>query len=99
MSYFTMSYFTMSNAIIIHLATELLWLVLCLSMPVVVVASTVGLVVSLLQALTQIQDQTLQFLIKLLAVSATLLMTYHWMGATLLNYTQQSFLQITSMRA
>ncbi|ETO50092.1 type III secretion system protein SsaS [Yersinia pestis 24H] len=56
------------------------------------------LVISLVQALTQIQDQTLQFLIKLLAVSATLLMTYHWMGATLLNYTQQSFLQITSMR-
>ena len=76
------------NAIIVHLATELLWLV----------ASTVGLVISLVQALTQIQDQTLQFLIKLLAVSATLLMTYHWMGATLLNYTQQSFLQITSMR-
>ncbi|WP_016606172.1 type III secretion system export apparatus subunit SctS, partial [Yersinia pestis] len=78
--------------------TELLWLVLLLSLPVVVVASTVGLVISLVQALTQIQDQTLQFLIKLLAVSATLLMTYHWMGATLLNYTQQSFLQITSMR-
>ncbi|WP_038400590.1 EscS/YscS/HrcS family type III secretion system export apparatus protein [Yersinia pseudotuberculosis] len=80
------------------MATELLWLVLLLSLPVVVVASTVGLVISLVQALTQIQDQTLQFLIKLLAVSATLLMTYHWMGATLLNYTQQSFLQITSMR-
>ncbi|PVF12389.1 EscS/YscS/HrcS family type III secretion system export apparatus protein [Yersinia pestis] len=79
-------------------STELLWLVLLLSLPVVVVASTVGLVISLVQALTQIQDQTLQFLIKLLAVSATLLMTYHWMGATLLNYTQQSFLQITSMR-
>ncbi|MDN0124348.1 EscS/YscS/HrcS family type III secretion system export apparatus protein [Yersinia aleksiciae] len=88
----------MSNAIIVHLATQLLWIVLLLSMPVVVVASVVGLVVSLLQALTQIQDQTLQFLIKLLAVSATLLMTYHWTGATLLNYTQQTFLQITSMR-
>ncbi|EKN6297846.1 EscS/YscS/HrcS family type III secretion system export apparatus protein, partial [Yersinia enterocolitica] len=36
---------------------------------------------------------------KLLAVSATLLITYHWMGSTLLNYTQQTFLQITSMRS
>ncbi|MFL4558489.1 EscS/YscS/HrcS family type III secretion system export apparatus protein [Yersinia kristensenii] len=89
----------MSTAIVVHLATQLLWIVLLLSMPVVVVASVVGLVVSLLQALTQIQDQTLQFLIKLLAVSATLLITYHWMGATLLNYTQQTFLQITSMRS
>lgn len=89
----------MSNTIVVHLATQLLWIVLLLSMPVVLVASVVGLVVSLLQALTQIQDQTLQFLIKLLAVSATLLVTYHWMGSTLLNYTQQTFLQITSMRS
>ncbi|MGE4856963.1 EscS/YscS/HrcS family type III secretion system export apparatus protein [Yersinia enterocolitica] len=89
----------MSNVIVVHLATQLLWIVLLLSMPVVVVASVVGIVVSLLQALTQIQDQTLQFLIKLLAVSATLLITYHWMGSTLLNYTQQTFLQITSMRS
>lgn len=88
----------MNNAIVVHLATQLLWIVLLLSMPVVLVASVVGLIVSLLQALTQIQDQTLQFLIKLLAVSATLLITYHWMGVTLLNYTQQTFSQIGNMR-
>ncbi|ATM88307.1 EscS/YscS/HrcS family type III secretion system export apparatus protein [Yersinia massiliensis] len=88
----------MNNAIVVHLATQLLWIVLLLSMPVVLVASVVGLIVSLLQALTQIQDQTLQFLIKLLAVSATLLITYHWMGVTLLNYTQQTFSQVGNMR-
>ncbi|EFL91887.1 type III secretion system apparatus protein [Candidatus Regiella insecticola LSR1] len=88
----------MSEAIVVQLATQVLWIVLMLSMPVVVVASAVGLIISLFQALTQIQDQTLQFLIKLLAVSITLLVSYHWMGSTLLNYTQQVFLQIGSMR-
>ncbi|QUJ02457.1 flagellar biosynthetic protein FliQ [Salmonella enterica subsp. enterica] len=41
------------------------------SMPVVLVASVVGVIVSLVQALTQIQDQTLKFMIKLLAIAIT----------------------------
>ncbi|AWK14000.1 EscS/YscS/HrcS family type III secretion system export apparatus protein [Candidatus Fukatsuia symbiotica] len=88
----------MSNAIVVQLTTQVLWIVLMLSMPVVVVASVVGLLISLFQALTQIQDQTLQFLLKLLAVSVTLLASYHWMGSTLLNYTHQVFSQIGNMR-
>lgn len=87
----------MSEAVIIHLASELLWIVLLLSAPVVVVASVVGVVVSLVQALTQIQDQTLQFLVKLVVVSITLVATYHWMGNVLMNYTVRSFEQISRM--
>ncbi|HTI18081.1 MAG TPA: EscS/YscS/HrcS family type III secretion system export apparatus protein [Trinickia sp.] len=88
----------MSEAIVTQLAAQMLWLVLLLSLPVVVVASVVGIVVSLLQALTQIQDQTVQFLIKLLAVAATLAGTYHWMGDVVLNYANQSFDRISQMR-
>ncbi|MBY4897883.1 type III secretion system export apparatus subunit SctS [Cupriavidus sp. AU9028] len=87
----------MSNEIIAQLASNLLWLVLILSLPVVVVASLVGVLVSLVQALTQVQDQTIQFLIKLIAVCITLVATYHWMGATLLGYTNLTFGQISSM--
>lgn len=84
----------MSNATLAHLITQLMWLVLLTSLPVVVVASIVGLLVSLLQALTQVQDQTLQFMIKLLSVSVTLMISYHWIGGTLLAYTRQVLLQI-----
>ena len=63
----------MNEAVIIHFTSELLWVVLILSLPVVVVASAVGILVSLFQALTQIQDQSLQFLIKLVAVCITLI--------------------------
>ncbi|MGE8357558.1 MAG: flagellar biosynthetic protein FliQ, partial [Microvirgula sp.] len=59
----------MSEAVIVQLTVQMLWVVLLLSLPVVVVASVVGVLVCLLQALTQIQDQTIQFLIKLLAVA------------------------------
>ncbi|KML18218.1 type III secretion system protein SsaS [Leclercia adecarboxylata] len=83
----------MTDANLTHFVTELLWLVLMTSLPVVVVASVVGIAVSLLQALTQIQDQTLQFMIKLFAVALVIMVTYHWMGGQLLAYTRQVFLQ------
>jgi type III secretion protein S len=88
----------MSSEIIVQLTSALLWLVLVLSLPVVVVASVVGIVISLLQALTQVQDQTVPFLIKLLAVSITLVLTYRWMGDTILNYANSTFDQIVRMR-
>ncbi|MEW9809488.1 MAG: EscS/YscS/HrcS family type III secretion system export apparatus protein [Candidatus Symbiodolus clandestinus] len=87
----------MSERLIVQLAIQLLWLVLLLSLPIVLTASVVGLLVSLFQALTQLQDQTLQFLIKLIAVSITLMATYPWMGDTLLNYTNLVFKQIVQM--
>lgn len=83
----------MTDANLTHFVTELLWLVLITSLPVVLVASVVGIAVSLLQALTQIQDQTLQFMIKLLAVVLVIMATYHWLGGLLLAYTRQVFLQ------
>lgn len=87
----------MGQAQIIQLASELLWLVLMLSLPVVLVASVVGVLVSLVQALTQIQDQTVAFLVKLVAACITLALAYHWMGDALLRYTGRSFDLIVSM--
>lgn len=87
----------MSERLIVQMAIQLLWLILMLSLPIVITASVVGLLVSLFQALTQLQDQTLQFLIKLIAVSITLVVTYPWMGETLLNYTNLVFKQIVQM--
>lgn len=86
----------MQERVIIHLAVELLWLVLMLSLPTVIVASAVGIMVSLVQTLTQIQDQTLQFLVKLIAVSITLVATYGWIGDSIFNYTLLVFDQIST---
>ena len=67
--------------------TKALYLVLWLSLPPIVVASVVGTLFSLFQALTQIQEQTLSFAIKLIAVMATLALTARWVGGELYNYT------------
>ncbi|MDB5840443.1 MAG: EscS/YscS/HrcS family type secretion system export apparatus protein [Herminiimonas sp.] len=66
-------------------------LVLWLSLPPIIVASVVGTLFSLLQALTQIQEQTLSFAIKLIAVGATLYLTARWMGGEIFNYTVMLF--------
>ena len=62
-------------------------LVMFLSLPPIVVASVVGIVVSLLQALTQIQEQTLSFGIKLIAVAVTLAAMAGFLGSEMLNFT------------
>ena len=84
----------MNEAELTHLTTQLLWIVLITSLPVVLVVSIVGVAVSLCQALTQIQDQTLQFMLKLLAVAVTLMVSYPWFGGILLSYTRQVMLQL-----
>jgi len=65
---------------------QALLLVLLLSMPTILVASVVGVLFSLLQALTQIQEQTLSFAVKLIAVGITLMLTARWMGGEIYNY-------------
>jgi type III secretion protein S len=77
----------MEQADLLSILTKALYLVLWLSMPPIVVASVVGTLFSLFQALTQIQEQTLSFAVKLIAVMATLALTARWVGGELYNYT------------
>ena len=56
------------------------------------------IIVSLLQALTQVQEQTLGFAVKLIAISLTLLACASWMGSSLLLYTQDIFTHFALLR-
>ena len=88
----------MSQAQILDYAQMCLILVLRLSLIPIAVATVIGLIVSLLQALTQIQEQTLGFAVKLIAISLTLLVCASWMGSTLLLYTQDIFSHFALLR-
>ncbi|MFM0515325.1 type III secretion system export apparatus subunit SctS [Paraburkholderia sp. RL17-373-BIF-A] len=87
----------MGKVQIVQLTSELLWLVLILSLPTVLVASVVGILISLVQALTQVQDQTVPFLVKLVATCLTLAMSYRWTGDALFIYTERCFDLIAQM--
>lgn len=77
----------MNEADLVSILGKALYLVLWLSLPPIIVASVVGTLFSLFQALTQIQEQTLSFAVKLIAVMATLALTARWIGGELYNYT------------
>ena len=88
----------MSEAQLLDYAQTTLILVLKLSMIPIVVATVIGLLVSLVQALTQIQEQTLGFAVKLIAISLTLLACASWMGSELLLYTKDIFTHFALLR-
>ena len=81
----------MSQAQLLDYARTCLILVLRLSLIPIIVATVIGILVSLLQALTQIQEQTLGFAVKLIAISLTIMLAAHWMGGELLLFTQDIF--------
>jgi flagellar biosynthetic protein FliQ len=84
-----------------RLANEGLWLILILSLLPLLASLVVGLVISLFQALTQIQEQTLTFVPKIIATILVIMITAGWMMDTLREFTIRAFdmmLQVSVMR-
>lgn len=76
---------------ILDYTVQAMMLVLVLSLPPIIVASVVGILVGLFQAVTQIQEQTFSFALKLVAVIVTILVTARWIGGELFNFTERLF--------
>ena len=70
-----------------ELSGEVFKTVVIVSAPVLLVSLTVGLVISLFQAVTQIQEFTLTFVPKILAVFVTLFLFFPWIARVLMAYT------------
>jgi len=88
----------MDQSAILNITTKCLILVLYLSLPPILVATFVGVLVSLIQALTQVQEQTLSFAIKLITVTITLLITLPLVGIELMNFADSIFDMIPTIR-
>lgn len=80
------------NTQAIEFTKEALWLVLLLSAPPIVAATAVGLVTAVAQAVTQIQEQTVQHLLKLIAVIVALLVMAPLLGGSLYHFADRLFL-------
>ena len=76
---------------VIQLAYEGLLLILILSAPPILVSMFFGILVAIFQAATQIQEQTLSFTIKLVAVTLTLMFTGAWLGARIMSFANGIF--------
>lgn len=82
---------------ILTLFRQAMLLVVLLSAPPLIVAVLVGVVISLVQAAMQLQDQTLPFSIKLVAVGVTLALTGRWVGVELMQLAQAAFAMMSTV--
>jgi flagellar biosynthetic protein FliQ len=81
---------------IIGLGAEVMWIVVKLTGPILAFGLVIGLLVSMFQAMTQIQEQTLAFVPKIAAVIIALLLFGPWMLGTLLDFSNKIFANLNS---
>ncbi len=76
----------MTGAEALDIATQGIWTLIIVSMPMMLVGLLVGVVIALFQALTQIQEMTLVFVPKIVAIFITMLIALPFLGATMAAY-------------
>jgi flagellar biosynthetic protein FliQ len=79
---------------VIGIGTNALETMLVLAAPLLIVVLIIGFAISVLQAATQINEQTLSFVPKLIAVAITIVIAGPWMISRMVTYIQQLFAQI-----
>ncbi|EOA2920061.1 flagellar biosynthesis protein FliQ [Yersinia enterocolitica] len=82
---------------VMALGVEAMKIALALAAPLLLAALVSGLIVSLLQAATQINEMTLSFIPKILAVFATLVIAGPWMLSLILDYMRNLFTSLTTL--
>jgi flagellar biosynthetic protein FliQ len=89
----------MNSALALELVRHAIQLALLVSAPLLATALIVGLVVSLIQAVTQIQEQTLSFIPKLLAIGLVLVLTLPWMLRQLVQFLVETLRSLPTLVA
>ena len=87
----------MDEVEVIEFGREAVWVMLKMSLPILMVALFVGLIISLFQALTQLQEMTLTFVPKIVIISLTLVATAPYMSQALSSFTEQIMDRIVSL--
>ena len=81
----------MSSDLVVDLMSETLFLIIKVSTPMLLVSLVVGLIVSILQTVTSIQEQTLTFVPKLLSIFLVLVIAGNWILTNIVEYMQYLF--------
>jgi len=72
-----------TGAEVLDVGRDAIWTLVIVSAPMMLAGLVVGVIIALIQALTQIQEQTLVFVPKILAIFITMLLTLPFLGSTL----------------
>lgn len=81
----------MDTSIVTQIMREGVWVAIKLGGPMLILSMAVGVLIAIFQAVTQIHEQTLGFILKLIVVILVLLIGGGWMMETLLDYTKGLF--------
>jgi len=87
----------MDTALVVDLGRKDLWITMLVSAPLLVVGLAVGLLIGIFQAATSINEQTLSFIPKLIALGLTLSIAGGWMINTMVDYTRVLFGRIPTL--
>ena len=87
----------MESQAVLTLGKQAVEVMLLVSAPILLAALIVGLVVSIIQAATQINEMTLSFIPKLIAIFGTMLVLGPWMLSLLVDYTKRLLSSIPTM--
>ncbi|MEI8025220.1 MAG: flagellar biosynthesis protein FliQ [Pseudomonadota bacterium] len=78
----------MSEQYVIDVATGAVWLTLKVAAPALIAALVVGILISVIQAATQVQEQTVSFVPKIIAITASMIITGPWILQQFIFYTK-----------
>ncbi len=87
----------MDSAMVVDIGRQALWATLLVSAPLLAVALLVGLVIGIIQAATSINEMTLSFIPKLIAMGMATLLFGAWMLGTLVEFTRGIFQRIPAL--
>ena len=81
----------MNEDVVLGLGRDAIWTTIALASPLLIASLVVGLVVSIFQAVTQINEATLTFIPKMLAIAVVLVVLAPWMTQLITSYTTELF--------
>jgi flagellar biosynthesis protein FliQ len=87
----------MSPEVFVDILNDALWLVILIVSVAIIPSLIVGLIVSIFQAATSINEQTLSFLPRLIVTLLALMFGGHWLTQTLMDYTEKLYMSIPSV--
>jgi len=87
----------MNQDTVINLATQAMMLALKIAGPILLLGLIIGLLISIFQAVTSIQEQSLSFIPKVIGVAVLIVVLGPWMLSQLVSYVQNLYLSIPSL--
>ena len=87
----------MNQDVVVNLAMQAMQIALKVGGPILIVGLVIGLVISIFQAVTQIQEQTLSFIPKIVGLAVVIIVAGPWMLGQMLTYTEELWGAIPSM--